>query len=204
MSGTTNLALSDEELQLVTHTQWILTKRTVMDKAVLLLGVLSEKLQAYIQNEGIAFPGVVTNSVPKISKGENYKGLPYVILDYPRHFVKDDIFALRTLFWWGNFFSITLQLGGIYKQRYRQLLTDHLLQQKDDAVYLFTGTDPWQHHFEEDNYVLVANMEESRIREVMETGNFIKLAYRHTLEQWEQIPTLILAQSKIWLRLLED
>ena len=32
---------------------------------------------------------------PKISKGENYKGLPYVMLDYPRCFGKTDIFAIR-------------------------------------------------------------------------------------------------------------
>ena len=64
------------------------------------------------------------NSSPKISKGENYKGLPWLVLDYPRYFNKEDIFAIRTLFWWGNFFSITLHISGKYKMRYEKKIID--------------------------------------------------------------------------------
>ena len=54
----------------------------------------------------------IVQSTPKIAKGENYLQLPYVLLDYPRCFDKENIFAIRTMFWWGNFFSITLHLSG--------------------------------------------------------------------------------------------
>ena len=42
---------------------------------------------------------------PKISRGEQYLGLPYVMLDYPRIFSKENVFAIRTFFWWGNYFQ---------------------------------------------------------------------------------------------------
>jgi hypothetical protein len=51
----------------------------------------------------------------KISRGENYQLLPYIILDYPSYFSRNNIFAVRTMFWWGNFFSITLHLSGDHK-----------------------------------------------------------------------------------------
>ncbi len=34
------------------------------------------------------------------------------MLDYPRAFGRDSIFACRTFFWWGRFFSLTLHLAG--------------------------------------------------------------------------------------------
>jgi len=55
---------------------------------------------------------------PKISRGENYLGLPYLVLDYPRLFRPDAVLAIRTFFWWGHFFSSTLQLSGGYKTEF--------------------------------------------------------------------------------------
>ena len=54
---------------------------------------------------------------PKISKGENYRGLPYVMLDYPRLFGREEVLAIRTFFWWGHGFSVTLHLKGGYRER---------------------------------------------------------------------------------------
>ena len=51
----------------------------------------------------------------KISRGENYRGLPYLILDYPAYFSQKDIFAFRTMFWWGHFFQCrTTSTGDIF------------------------------------------------------------------------------------------
>jgi hypothetical protein len=36
------------------------------------------------------------------------------VLDYPRIFTEEDVFAFRTLFWWGNYLSFTLHLKGKY------------------------------------------------------------------------------------------
>lgn len=200
--GTTNLALSGEELQLVNNTEWILTKRRVMDKAIALLGNLSQQLQELVKKEAGSLAAEMVVSEPKISKGENYQGLPYAVLDYPRHFVKEDILAIRTLFWWGNFFSVTLHISGVFKQRYQQQLLNNLLEEGDGDIHLFTGTDPWQHHFGEDNYTAVVQLDREQIRNVVETGPFIKLACRYPLDEWEHIPARVLDQSARWLRWL--
>ena len=73
-------------------------------------------------------PEVIKTSTPKISKGENYKDLPYVMLDYPRCFQKEKTIAIRTFFWWGNFFSINLQLSGEYKEQALPSLQSNFLR----------------------------------------------------------------------------
>ena len=59
----------------------------------------------------------------KISKGENM-GLPWVMLDYPRLFGQEDVLAIRTMFWWGHCFSVTLHLKGRYYGAYLPLLRE--------------------------------------------------------------------------------
>ena len=98
------IRLSDAEKELFSNAQIILTKNSIVQKTVLLL----EEVQAVLVNENSLRNYQISTS-PKISKGENYLGLPYVILDYPRIANDDNLFFIRSMFWWGNFFSSTLQ-----------------------------------------------------------------------------------------------
>src|SRR5438105_15186190 len=111
------IRLSSKEMELVTNADWILTKNTIIEKTKILFGELQEVMTS-------TFNPVAANDYtrvpPKISKGENYRGLPYLILDYPRLFEKENILAIRTMFWWGNFFSITLHLAGSYKKQHEE------------------------------------------------------------------------------------
>ena len=103
-----NVRLSVEELRLVTDPAWILTKNSIIRKVVEMFGELSGEWR-----------GLVTAvTEPKISKGEQHKGLPWVMLDYPRLFGKEDVLAIRTMFWWGHCFSVTLHLKGKYLRLY--------------------------------------------------------------------------------------
>ena len=79
-----------------------------------LFGDLGGEWRGVLPGVGAGRPGVE----PKISKGEKYKGLPWVMLDYPRIFGKEDIMAIGTRFWWGHYFSVTLHLKGGYLRTY--------------------------------------------------------------------------------------
>ncbi len=107
------IQLSSSELELVTDTSWILTKNSIIERLVQGLAGLSEAYRPIW--EGAVLPGGPYPSSPKISKGENYKGLPWIVLDYPRLFGREDVLAVRTLFWWGHYFSVTLHLKGSHK-----------------------------------------------------------------------------------------
>src|SRR6476620_3961243 len=110
----TKVRLSAEEAALIMNADIILTKNRILEKVKGLLLLIQEEKQRYLST-GSLLPDLVQIIHPKISKGENYNGLPYLVLDHPRYFDKEDMYAIRTMFWWGNFFSTTLLLSGEFK-----------------------------------------------------------------------------------------
>lgn len=169
-----NVKLSTAEMELVCNADFILTKNAIIEKVYQLFGELS----GYYMNEIKQFqlPEEITAASPKISKGENYEGLPWVMLDYPRYYTKDAAFGIRIFFWWGNFFSITLQTKGML-----QLKGEWLKDCSD--WYLCVHENEWQHHFREDNYQPLSSFSEEQINAMP----FIKLAKKIPLEKWDII-----------------
>ena len=101
----TKIALSPDELQLAQNSDWILTKRNIIDKVVLLFSGCCDNMRDIIQAEKNRLPPEAFLSEPKISKGENYRQLPYVILDYPRNFAAGNILRLGQCFGGGIFLA---------------------------------------------------------------------------------------------------
>src|SRR5687768_17202202 len=143
--------LSQEELELVQNAEWLLTKNRIIRKVCDMFGLLSEDIKMMSESYPISFPEIFAAS-PKISKGENYLGLPYVMLDYPRCFGKLDTFAIRTMFWWGNFFSVTLHLKGKYKSNLLPALQKNFSVLADRNFFISINEDEWRHDFLVDNY----------------------------------------------------
>ena len=203
MNDFSKLTLSDEEQQLVNNCDWILTKRLIIDKVVQLLGDLSVIQKTVIENEKNRMPLAVIRSTPKISKGENYRQLPYVLLDYPRCFDGENTFAIRTLFWWGNFFSMTLQLSGTYKLLLEEQICNHKNLLDQNQFYVCIHESPWHHYFENDNYIAVKQLAQKEMEEIIGQKHFIKLAVKIPLEQWKEIPGLLEKSFITILELLE-
>ena len=145
------IQLSPAEQYLITNAEVLLTKNRVMRKIKDLLENVQEQMQQ--QSPTFSKPHILRVH-PKISRGENYQGLPYLVLDYPRLFQQHAVFAIRSFFWWGHFFSSTLHLSGHYKES--------VLPKLEGAFETFSkhhigiNTDPWQYHFDATNYQPIA------------------------------------------------
>lgn len=191
MTDKTKIALSTGELELVCNKEWILTKHIIIEKVYRIFGMLALSMQEQILKNKEALPEQAGEGNPKISRGENYLGLPYVILDYPRHFTKKSTLAIRTLFWWGNFFSINLQLSGMCKENAASALKANFvaLQQKGYSLCVHAG--PWQHHFEADNYVPLVNYTAINFATTLQREPFVKIAKRISLDQWDAVPEFL-------------
>jgi hypothetical protein len=200
MSDFSKLMLSDEEQQLVNNTEWILTKRIIIDKVNQMMGLLSENQKAIIENDWL--PEAVIRSTAKISKGENYLGLPYVLLDHPRCFDTANSFAVRTMFWWGNFFSITLQLSGTYKNMFQQKIIENLDSVKQD-IFICIHESEWHHHFEADNYIPAKQLSGIKLQDAILKKQFIKLAVKFPVQQWNDIPALLERSFKEIIEMLK-
>jgi hypothetical protein len=192
MTDITKIALSANELELVCNKEWILTKQIVIEKVYQLFGSLALSMQQYVQEESGNLPAAILLNAPKISRGENYLKLPYVMLDYPRYFTKDNTVAIRTFFWWGNFFSINLHLSGKYKAAAVDSLIDifSVLQQKEYAVCC--NEDPWEHHFETDNFLPVKKITPNDFAIMLNRKPFIKIAKQINLQQWDAAGDLLI------------
>lgn len=193
------LMLSDDEQRLVTNTQWILTKRMVVEKVDHLLGHLAQNQKQVIEKEKAWLPEEVVRSEPKISRGENYLQLPYLLLDYPRCFDTENIFAVRTMFWWGNFFSVTLHLSGKYKMRFQEKIIENISTGIQQA-FVCINENQWQHHFEADNYISAKQFKEAGWLYRVPEKHFIKLAIKFPLQPWTDLPALL---EKAFLELIE-
>lgn len=185
------IRLSKEEMELVCNANWILTKNGILEKTKELFGLLQAGYQQILHPYAKELPGEIFIASPKISKGENYRGLPYLVLDYPRHFKAQDVFAIRTFFWWGNFFSITLHLAGLYKKMYEKKILGSVGSLAKNNFYCSAGEDPWQHHFKKDNYLSLAERDMPDVEKMISEKPFIKLAAKLDLQQWENSPLIL-------------
>ena len=188
----TKIALSDKELELVCNTEWILTKHAVIQKVYDLFGEILPSFEKRIKDNKKYLPEEVFLNSPKISKGENYKLLPYVMLDYPRYFGKEDTIAIRTFFWWGNFFSMCLQLSGSFKEANVELLTQKFEWLRQNEYCICVNDNAWEHYFEKDNFINLDLLSEEKFREILLEKPFIKIAKKISLHQWQQAPEFFL------------
>ncbi len=178
------IRLSAKEKELVSNPDFILTKNNGLNKAVLVLENLCASYSEILKEKKIKLPEEINLSISKISRGENYLGLPYRVLDYPAIFSGEDILTIRTMFWRGHFFSITLHLSGKYKKGMESKLIQYRLLQKN-GFHICIGKEQWHHHFEANNYTDINNLSAQQLQNEIMTKDFIKLAAYFPITEWD-------------------
>jgi len=191
MADQTKIQLSALEMDLLKNSDWILTKNIIIKKAQCLLERVQENITDYTKQHPAVFPKEVTAISPKISKGENYLGLPWLMLDYPRYFDKENFFAVRIMFWWGNFFSTTLHLSGQYKQKYSTSIIRSYEELRKNRVYTCINKGQWHHHLEKENYLPVQGFLAGDFADHIQKRDFIKLSKQLSFSQWENAIKLL-------------
>jgi len=171
--------LSHAEIELIQNAEIILTKNRVLEKVKILLVNVQNQQVDFIENHPVT--DEIFKVSAKISKGENYLGLPYLILDYPRQSSEKNFFFIRTMFWWGNFFSCTLHLANESKKMFKEkivlsysVLTDY---------YINTTDDPWAHHLMASDYRKINSMTKQEFEKVCEEFSHLKIAVRHPITE---------------------
>jgi hypothetical protein len=198
----TKIQLSAEEMKLVQNAEWILTKNRVIEKVYTLFGELAAGMQAYISAHAEELPEMVVASTPKISKGEQYEGLPYVMLDYPRCFGKEEILAVRTFFWWGNYFSSTLHVKGAVAKNLLMKLGKKSIISGNAGVRISDSGDEWSHTMHSENYM---SSQEWLLKESSIDGesSFLKLAMQFPLQDWATAPVFLNRYFEQWMELIK-
>jgi len=180
------MSLSEKEFSMMEERDFLLTKIKIISEVENILRNTKERLIEVIEAKNINFLPEQFLKDGRIFKGEYYRKLPYVTLDLPRIFEKENVFAFRTMFWWGNFFSSTLHLQGEYLEAHRARLLSNFDSLLNQDIYFCVGETPWEYHYGKDNYVKLS----SDHREFLKNSNFIKLSKRFPLREMETIPQI--------------
>lgn len=136
----------------------------------------------------------------KITRGDNYKGYPYVLLDYPNCFSKDYILAARNLIWLGNGFHCSLHVRGDVVSRVLKSIAS-FPPSRFENILVYNGEDEWQHHVDE-NWKPLREVGDKFLSRV-ENKNWIKLGSAVDINQpdtWNEQLSLIYDNWALLLR----
>lgn len=197
MTDPSKIRLSADELELMRNADIILTKNRILLTLRSLLETIGQQVQ-----QDVPLQTEMTRIPPKVSRGENYQGLPWLMLDYPRIFTKENTCAIRTMFWWGRCFSITLQLAGTYKARFENKIAASRETLKD--AWICISNEAWEHHFGPDNYRPVSETADSTFRDIILQKDFLKISYKIPLHEPEKAMTVLTGFYRQFLTLLRD
>lgn len=180
-------SFSKTELTTLHNTRFFEVKASATKKIEHLFTEVRDTIKEEIDRHKIIFPKEVDSTNGKIFRGENYLGLPYLVLDYPKHFSKESVLAFRTMFWWGNFFSFTLHLQGKALEQRRDQLIQKIPDQKKKGLYICINSNPWQYHYKKDNYIPIKKISEQDLQKIILTGKFVKLSRKLPLKDYKKL-----------------
>jgi len=196
----TKIQFLPAEMELVSSPDIILTKNAILQKIKSFFEEMQMKQQDVLKKYSSQLPEEVLRISPKISRGENYKGLPWLVLDNPRHFQHNNIFAIRTMFWWGSFFSITLHVSGNNKNDLLKNLTGNVSLLAKNDFYIYNGTKEWEHDIDPDSYKKLSGINEEELQRIFSANSFLKLAVKFSIGSLEAIEDKLLRNYELLVK----
>lgn len=191
------IQLSPEELKLVQNPQWLLTKNIIIEKVYTLFGELVAERSGWLKAQPPFLTEEILLSSPKISRGEKYKGLPYVMLDNPRVFGKEDIFAVRTFFWWGNYFSVTLHLKGKYQQLYVPIIQEKIQLLAKAGFRLSISGDEWEQDIESPEFIPLDKHTSHLTSLKLSEADFYRVSCPVAFSNWNEMKEILTGLHKV-------
>ncbi|MCB0684913.1 MAG: hypothetical protein KDC53_00265 [Saprospiraceae bacterium] len=173
-----------KELAFIQDTDFLITKSTILQKMTEVFNNIQGGLNE-VRDQMLWKDAPMTF---KISRGESYRQLPYLVLDYPAFFSRNDIMCFRTMFWWGHFYSATLHLQGQFLEQFRPCIQKNLDLLENQDIYISAGQTPWEYHYEVDNYL---SYDRTLLKKQL-TRHFIKISQKYTLETGPTLPEKVL------------
>jgi hypothetical protein len=196
----TKIQFLPAEMELVSTPDIILTKNAILQKVKSFFEELQIKQQDILKPYSLKLPEAVLKILPKISRGENYKGLPWLVLDNPRHFQQNNIFAIRTMFWWGNFFSITLHLSGNNKTELLKKIAVNISILAKEGFCIYNREKEWEHDLDPASYKELSKLSEDELQNIFSANNFLKLAIKFPIDPFEAIEDKLLRNFELLVK----
>ncbi len=197
----TNFNFSQGEASAICERNFFILKNSATQKIIDLFALLEKEMK----NELMLYPidvNELNSSTGKIFRGENYRSFPYIVLDYPRLFSTNSIFAFRSMFWWGHEFSFTLHLQGQAFEKYKKSLNENFSHLPGKEVYFCVNDTPWQYNFDKENYLPLEEIIDRR--EELFTKPFIKITRKLNVDEYANAYDYAIESFKLFIGLLKN
>ncbi len=194
----TKIDFSLDELEFLSDSEIFPLQWSLLEKLTRHLNEIEKNINLECSNSNFSFPEEVLINKGKISRGNNYNNQPYLVLDYPRFFEKNNIFCLRTIFWWGNYFSNAIILSGSMLDRYQYSIIRNFSELKNSKWYFSINKNPWKLEINKENYCKVKDLDKSSITNHVRAYHYIKITDIYPLSKYDELPkTSVIFLKKI-------
>lgn len=173
------IKLTKAEFDLVSRTDYPKMKQRIMRKTVQRFDALG-----CLMKDAVELPAGIAPSF-KTTRGENYRGLPYAVLDFPQ--IKGNGFTLccRTMFWWGRYCSLNviIRSDAVDIAELAQKLKASSLKK----VRILTGDDLWQQDLDHADFTKLKELDEAALAELLKGREYIKISRKVSLRKWKEL-----------------
>ena len=166
---------SEKELRLVKHVELFQCKPAILKKAENRFLALQRGLEKEIIPLSPNLPKSLDLVKNQIARGENHNGFPFLSLDYPQNFSKTEMFAMRTLFWWGHYLGYSLILKGERLAIYSERLSENCKTEPFQDIFFCLAPNPWEWELNEKNYSLVSKVNAEEFQKTILELGYLKL-----------------------------
>lgn len=182
------MAFSEKELNYLLDSDFLLTKQQIIKKLVTLFAQTEEQLKEPVISNQDIYPDNALALAGKIGKGDNYQGLPYIVLDYPRYFSGSSMFLFRTMYWWSDRFSFTLFLKGERLFHYREALVNNLEPLMSSQPWIGVNASPWEYHYQPGNFRKASEFSTHELIHHLRNHPFVKVSYTMETRSYSELP----------------
>jgi hypothetical protein len=172
--------LTKHELNFARDKTYPLVKHDIVQKINNQFQELGQKLVQQLSGHEL-----VSIAEFKITRGENFQLMPYMVLDFPKINGKEFSITCRTLFWWGHYFSCNL----VIQTRLLDVEQTASSLVKMKKVRILRGENLWEHDIKNADYVKIHTLTQQEIIQLLEEQTYLKLAVGIDIEKAETLLT---------------
>jgi len=182
------ILFSNEELNFLMDETLFPLKRTVSDKIIDIFDDVESRIRKEILSAKIDFPDNFLLKNGKISRGENYNNQPYIVLDFPRSFDRNNIFTYRTIFWWGNYFSNSIIFSGSIYKTYENKILNGIDTIRNKGWLISFYSTPWKLEVGINGLSHIQEYSNQQIKDHLKKQGFINITRIHKISEYQTLP----------------
>lgn len=178
--------LTKKELLLAEDTNYLLSKQKLMGK---LGDSLQQLADGWIEKHAdLLVVSASHGRSKKLSKGENYRGLPYLVMDIPQISGPDFDLLFRVVFWWGHGLTLNLYLNTKIIEKIGVMGQTKTLIQTDNRFM-------WENDLTHKSFSKVKHLTETEWTSVLQQAGHIRLCKKVKLADYGKLEE----KAKKWL-----